>query len=296
MIEKLREEFPSLVLIESVSGNPDMEYFRLDNGQYIGIDKKELDNKNRNVLSAFLTPIHLGRNVTPIQSLWQEVLHSNDEYSATQLQKHYDLSLHLRFIHYSLQSEVDQLAFEETLSFLSMNHYTVIWMNSISGVIIEEKHQEAVTKVELVDWRNAIASDFYTDMCLYVGDYFKVDDAVQSIYKFENHCFQLTRLYKSSETVTQSFELVPYLLLHDATADTRASIEHCIQDNSSDELQAIKTFIEYGLNISSAAKALFMHRNSLQYRVDKFIEKSGIDIKSFQGALVVYLAILSKRF
>ncbi|MBM6617766.1 PucR family transcriptional regulator [Bacillus suaedaesalsae] len=296
MIEKLREEFPSLVLEEKLPTNPEMQYYRLQDGQYIGIHKNELDSKNRNVLSVFLTPIHLAHNVTPLQALWQEVLHTKAGNSLTHLKKHYPPSLFMRFIHFQLQNEVDKIAFEEALSFLSLSHYTVIWMNSISGVIIEEKDQEAVSKSELIDWRNAITSDFYTDVYLYVGDYFKVDEHVHSLYEFENHCSHLSRQYNSSQTVIQSFELIPYLLLHDATVDTRKSIEQCTRDITNDELQDIKTFIECGLNISLAAKTLFMHRNSLQYRVDKFIEKTGIDIKSFQGALVVYLAILSKKF
>jgi DNA-binding PucR family transcriptional regulator len=39
-----------------------------------------------------------------------------------------------------------------------------------------------------------------------------------------------------------------------------------------------------------------MHRNSLQYRIDKFIEKTGIDIKHFKGAVAVYLAILLQQY
>ena len=32
-------------------------------------------------------------------------------------------------------------------------------------------------------------------------------------------------------------------------------------------------------NISSAAKQLFMHRNTLQYRIEKFDEQTGFNLK-----------------
>lgn len=295
MIEKLRKQFPSLVLEENLPANPEMEYYRLNDGQYIGIHKNDLDEKNRSLLSIFLTPIELGLNLTSLQALWQEVLQSKEKTSLIELKKHYDLSLSMRFIHFYLQSEVDRTALEEALSFLSLSRNTVVWITSTSGVIIEEKHQDSVSKEEWIDWRNAIATDFYTDVYLYIGDYFSVDDEIQEQYDFESHCFQLTRQFNKSQTVIQSFEIIPFLLLHNAKNETRKSIERCILDATDEELHSIKTFIESGLNISLAAKTLFMHRNSLQYRVERFIEKSGIDIKSFQGALVVYLAILSKK-
>ncbi|MBY6268509.1 helix-turn-helix domain-containing protein, partial [Parageobacillus thermoglucosidasius] len=58
----------------------------------------------------------------------------------------------------------------------------------------------------------------------------------------------------------------------------------------------IKTFFQCDLNVSLAAKKLYMHRNSLQYRIDKFIEKTGMDIKHFQGAVAVYLAMLIQEY
>ncbi|MXV42460.1 PucR family transcriptional regulator, partial [Bacillus subtilis] len=38
-----------------------------------------------------------------------------------------------------------------------------------------------------------------------------------------------------------------------------------------------------------------LHRNSLQYRIDKFIERSGIDIKSYKGALLAYFICLQNE-
>jgi DNA-binding PucR family transcriptional regulator len=46
------------------------------------------------------------------------------------------------------------------------------------------------------------------------------------------------------------------------------------------------------MNVSLAAKKLYLHRNTLQYRVDKFIEKTGIDIKHFGNAVSIYLALM----
>lgn len=57
-------------------------------------------------------------------------------------------------------------------------------------------------------------------------------------------------------------------------------------------MDTILGFIEYDLNASKASKGLFMHRNTLAYRIDHFISKSGIDVRSFEGAFSIYLLFL----
>lgn len=54
-------------------------------------------------------------------------------------------------------------------------------------------------------------------------------------------------------------------------------------------LQTIQGFIQADQNASQAAKALYMHRNTVNYRLDLFIRRSQIDVRSFQGAYALYL-------
>jgi hypothetical protein len=52
-------------------------------------------------------------------------------------------------------------------------------------------------------------------------------------------------------------------------------------------------FIENNFNASLASKKLFLHRNTLNSRLDNFIDKSGINIKSFKEGLAIYLLFRS---
>lgn len=54
-------------------------------------------------------------------------------------------------------------------------------------------------------------------------------------------------------------------------------------------VQTLKVYFECNLNVSLTAKKLYMHRNSVQYRIDKFIEKTGLDVKHFHEAAAVSL-------
>ena len=64
--------------------------------------------------------------------------------------------------------------------------------------------------------------------------------------------------------------------------------------NSLDEetLNIVRTFFENNLNLSETSRKLYVHRNTLVYRLDKIEKKYGLDIKTFEDALTFKLAML----
>ncbi|MDD3477880.1 MAG: helix-turn-helix domain-containing protein [Candidatus Izemoplasmatales bacterium] len=54
-------------------------------------------------------------------------------------------------------------------------------------------------------------------------------------------------------------------------------------------LTTVKGFIENDMNASRASKALYLHRNTLSYRLDHFIAQSALDVRTFAGAYAYYL-------
>lgn len=50
--------------------------------------------------------------------------------------------------------------------------------------------------------------------------------------------------------------------------------------------KTIEVFINVGLNISLASKKLFIHRNTLIYRLDKIAKDTGFDIRNFKDASI----------
>ena len=57
-------------------------------------------------------------------------------------------------------------------------------------------------------------------------------------------------------------------------------------------LNTIEEFISCDLNISEAAKNLYIHRNTLIYRLDKIAKDTGYDIRNFRQAATFTIAFL----
>ncbi len=54
-------------------------------------------------------------------------------------------------------------------------------------------------------------------------------------------------------------------------------------------INTVLGFIDSNMNASGASKKLYMHRNTLNYRLDHFVEKTEINIREFAGAMAIYL-------
>ncbi|SDM79179.1 CdaR family transcriptional regulator [Sediminibacillus halophilus] len=56
-------------------------------------------------------------------------------------------------------------------------------------------------------------------------------------------------------------------------------------------VESVKVFLEHGQSIASASDALFIHKNTLQYRLKKMEQLTGFDPRKFQDAALYWLAL-----
>ncbi|CAM4229677.1 CdaR family transcriptional regulator [Paenibacillus phoenicis] len=54
----------------------------------------------------------------------------------------------------------------------------------------------------------------------------------------------------------------------------------------------LETFFALDCNVSETAKRLYIHRNTLLYRIDKFKQETGLDVRTFNDAVLVKLELL----
>ena len=69
---------------------------------------------------------------------------------------------------------------------------------------------------------------------------------------------------------------------------------HDVTPDSFDEetLVTINKFFENNLNVSETSRQLFVHRNTLVYRLEKLQKSTGLDIRVFDDALTFKIALM----
>ena len=63
-------------------------------------------------------------------------------------------------------------------------------------------------------------------------------------------------------------------------------------DMDEETLTTINKFFENNLNVSETSRQLFIHRNTLVYRIEKLQKSTGLDIRVFDGALTFKIALM----
>lgn len=72
----------------------------------------------------------------------------------------------------------------------------------------------------------------------------------------------------------------------------RGSIESLDQET----LFTIQKFFENNLNVSETSRKLFVHRNTLVYRLEKIKKLTGLDLREFDHAIVFKVALMVKKY
>ncbi len=61
-------------------------------------------------------------------------------------------------------------------------------------------------------------------------------------------------------------------------------------------LMTIQSFFENNLNVSETSRKLFVHRNTLVYRLEKIRKLTGLDLREFDHAITFKVALMVKRY
>ena len=61
-------------------------------------------------------------------------------------------------------------------------------------------------------------------------------------------------------------------------------------------LMTIQCFFENNLNVSETSRKLFVHRNTLVYRLEKIRKLTGLDLREFEHAITFKVALMVKRY
>lgn len=132
----------------------------------------------------------------------------------------------------------------------------------------------------IVDGIRDLARSFKeSQVALEVG---KVFDTEKAIISYDN--LGIARLiYQLPTTLCETFLREVF---------KRGSIESLDQET----LFTIQKFFENNLNVSETSRKLFVHRNTLVYRLEKIKKLTGLDLREFEHAIVFKIALMVKKY
>lgn len=141
----------------------------------------------------------------------------------------------------------------------------------------------------LEELAQTINQEFFIEVRLYESKRFK----------------SINELHANIKKVTKMLEAIPFnlnkvylnfvdLLFFESSKPIDESFKKTILQkyyNDHEIKNILKVFFECNQNISEAAKRLYIHRNTLIQKLDRFYEDTGFNPKRFKDAMLIYQAI-----
>ena len=114
---------------------------------------------------------------------------------------------------------------------------------------------------------------------------------------------QISDSYDESETVLQSLltsgrtfaefsDLTLELILSSAPARIRSAyLSKTVSSLSDKDLDLLNTYFKSNMSLKDTCEKAFLHKNTLQYRLNQIYHRCGYNPRSFQDAVVLYMAL-----
>ncbi len=69
-----------------------------------------------------------------------------------------------------------------------------------------------------------------------------------------------------------------------------------IDDFDDETLATVNKFFENNLNVSETSRQLYIHRNTLVYRLDKLQKMTGLDLRNFDDAIIFKITLMVSKY
>ncbi|QTD40976.1 CdaR family transcriptional regulator [Sporosarcina sp. Te-1] len=277
---ELRSEMPSAVYSHQYA----FEY----GDRWLLVDKKEVSPREYALLSSLLKEVASPNRNSMIEE-WIQFLHGKGD-----IPTHDGTNIRITQLFFEkLATPLREL--EEAVQAFFEDNLRLVPVSTQLAFLVEKVSAYVQTEEDYLSFAAALESDFFIKTKLYIGKFYPVDHSFPAFFKPEKDLFAKGLSLLPNQQIFTMESIFPSLLIQELPGHLQAVLQsQAVDPISHDEelLKTVRTFFENGFNASVTSEKLHIHRNTLQYRLSKFQEKTGIAVRKFDGALIAYFASL----
>ena len=149
---------------------------------------------------------------------------------------------------------------------------------------------------------DTLGSEFYTQAIVGIGTTVEGIKDLASSFKEAQVALEVGKVFDNERSIIRYDHLGVARLIYQLPTTLcemflrevfkRGSIESLDQET----LFTIQKFFENNLNVSETSRKLFVHRNTLVYRLEKIKRLTGLDLREFDDAIVFKVALMVKKY
>ncbi|WP_455529430.1 helix-turn-helix domain-containing protein [Ruminococcus sp.] len=180
---------------------------------------------------------------------------------------------------------------------LSSEFYTRVKVG-IGTAVVVDKDLEKIACF----FYDTVSSEFYTRVNVGIGTaVVGVKDLARS-FKEAQMALEVGKVFDTDKVIVSYDNLgIARLIYHLPTTLCETFLHEVFKVGSIESLDhetlfTIQKFFENNLNVSETSRKLFVHRNTLVYRLEKIKKLTGLDLREFDHAIIFKIALMVKKY
>ena len=180
---------------------------------------------------------------------------------------------------------------------LSINEMDIAVVKQISGATTSEALEKMAQSIE-----DTLKNELRIKTVIGIGTIADHLRELADSYKEAQTAIEVGKVFDTEKSIMHYENLgIGRLIYQLPTTLCEIFLSEVFKKNSIDSLDqetlfTINKFFENNLNVSETSRKLFVHRNTLVYRLEKIKKLTGLDLRQFDHAIVFKVALMVRKY
>ena len=180
---------------------------------------------------------------------------------------------------------------------LSINESDVVIIKQITSATTAEDLEKLARTVE-----DTLKNELFIKSVIGIGTVAEHLRSLADSYKEAQTAIDVGKVFDTEKSIINYENLgIGRLIYQLPTTLCEIFLSEVFKKNSIDSLDqetlfTINKFFENNLNVSETSRKLFVHRNTLVYRLEKIKKLTGLDLRQFDHAIVFKVALMVRKY
>ncbi|MBQ8569649.1 MAG: helix-turn-helix domain-containing protein, partial [Oscillospiraceae bacterium] len=149
---------------------------------------------------------------------------------------------------------------------------------------------------------DTLSGEFYVHTVIGIGTTVNNLKNLAKSFKEAQTALEVGKVFDTEKTIISYDNLgIARLIYHLPTTLCETFLQEVFKRGSIESLDhetlfTIQRFFENNLNVSETSRKLFVHRNTLVYRLEKIKKLTGLDLREFDHAIIFKIALMVKKY
>ena len=149
---------------------------------------------------------------------------------------------------------------------------------------------------------DTLSAEFYTKVAIGISTIVENIKDLARAYKEAQVALEVGKVFETEKNIISYENLgIGRLIYQLPTTLCEMFLQEVFKKGSLESLDretllTIQCFFENNLNVSETSRKLFVHRNTLVYRLEKIKKLTGLDLREFDNAIVLKVALMVKQY